>query len=171
MNYGLVFTVPRIPKRAVDSVRDLSACSSTAASLTLEAFKTIAAAIVGSRLDYCKSLLVGTSVSNLIRPQLAQNTLARVVAQKPWFCHITSVLSDLNRLPVHHRISFEIAMVTFRLLQFQLQPILHHSSHDMYRREISALFHLCQYVFPHVKPPWQYPNHFLMLLLVSVMHC
>ena len=34
-------------------------------SLTTEASKTIAAAIVGSRLDYCNSLLVGTYVSNL----------------------------------------------------------------------------------------------------------
>ena len=39
-------------------------------SLTTEACKTIAAAIVGSRLDYCNSLLAGTSVSNLARLQL-----------------------------------------------------------------------------------------------------
>ena len=36
-------------------------------SLTTEAAKTIASAIVGSRLDYCNSLLAGTSVSNLAR--------------------------------------------------------------------------------------------------------
>ena len=34
-------------------------------SLTVEAAKTVATAIVGSRLDYCNSLLAGTSVSNL----------------------------------------------------------------------------------------------------------
>ena len=39
------------------------------ASLTTEASKTIAAAIVGSRLDFCNSLLAGTSVSNLTRLQ------------------------------------------------------------------------------------------------------
>ena len=50
-----------------------------------------------------------------------QNTLARVVTQKPRFCHITPVLSDLHWLPVHHRISFKIATVTFRVLQCQ-QP-------------------------------------------------
>ena len=91
------------------------------ASLTTEASKTIAAAIVGSRLDYCNSLLAGTSISNLTRLQGVQNTLARVVAEKPWFCHITPVLSDLHWLPVRHRISFKIATVTFRVLQFQ-QP-------------------------------------------------
>ena len=91
------------------------------ASLTTEASKTIAAAIVGSRLDFCNSLLAGTSVSNLTRLQHVQNTLARTVAQKPQFCHITPVLSDLHWFPVRHRISFKIATVTFRVLQFQ-QP-------------------------------------------------
>ena len=86
------------------------------ASLTTEASKTKSAAIVGSRLDFCNSLLAGTSVSNLTRLQLIQNTLARVVAQKPQFCHITPVLSDLHWLPVRHRISFKIATVTFRVL-------------------------------------------------------
>ena len=87
------------------------------ASLTTEASKTIAAAIVGSRLDFCNSLLADTSVSNLAH----QNTLARVVAQKHRFCHITPVLSDLHWIPVRHRISFKIATVTYRVLQFQ-QP-------------------------------------------------
>ena len=89
--------------------------------LTTEASKTIAAAIVGSRLDFCNSLLAGTSVSNLARLQRVQNFLARVVAQKPRFCHITPVLFDLHWLPVCHRISFKIATVTYRVLQFQ-QP-------------------------------------------------
>ena len=88
------------------------------AFLTTEASKTIAAAIVGSRLDFCNSLLTGTSVSNLTRRQHVQNTLARVVTQKPRFCLITPVLPDLHWLPVRHRINFKIAMVTFRVLQF-----------------------------------------------------
>ena len=90
-------------------------------SLTTEACKTIAAAIVGSRLDYCNSLLAGTSVSNLARLQLVQNTLARVVTEKSRFCHITPVLSELHWLPVRHRINFKIATITFKVLQFQ-QP-------------------------------------------------
>ena len=44
-----------------------------------------------------------------------------MVAQKPRFCHITPVISDLHWLPVCHRISFKIATVTFRVLQSQ-QP-------------------------------------------------
>ena len=90
-------------------------------SLTTEACKTIAAAIVGSRLDYCNSLLAGTSLSNSARLQLVQNTLARVVTEKSCFCRITPVLSDLYWLPVRHRIDFKIATITFKVLQFQ-QP-------------------------------------------------
>ena len=106
------------------------------ASLTNEASKTVAAAIVGSRLDFCNFLLAGTPVSNLARLQRVQNTHARVVAQKPRFCHITPVLSDLHWLPVRHRISFKIATVTYRVLQFQ-QPSYLASliPRDMYRRD------------------------------------
>jgi len=51
--------------------------------LTVEAAKTAAAAIVGTRLDYCNSLLYGSTDRNLNRLQRAQNTLARVVLQAP----------------------------------------------------------------------------------------
>ena len=92
------------------------------ASLATESSKTIAAEIVGSRLDFRNSLLAGTYVSNPARLQRVKKTLARVVAQKHRFCHITTVLSDLHWLLVRHRISFKIATVTnYRVLQFQ-QP-------------------------------------------------
>jgi hypothetical protein len=91
-------------------------------SLTTEAAKTVAVAIVGSRLDYCNSLLTGTSASNLARLQLVQNTLARVVAQKSRYCHITPVLASLHWLPVRHRINFKIATTAFKVLHHQ-QPL------------------------------------------------
>ena len=90
-------------------------------SLTTDTAKTVASAIVGSRLDYCNSLLAGTSVLNLSRLQLVQNTLARVVAQKPCYCRITPVLIDLHWLPVRQRIEFKIATTAFKVLHYQ-QP-------------------------------------------------
>ena len=90
-------------------------------SLTTETCKTIAAAIVRSRLDYCNSLLAGTSLSNLARLQLVQNTLARVVTEKSRFCRMMPILSDLHWLPVRQRIDFKIATITFKVLHFQ-QP-------------------------------------------------
>ena len=141
------------------------------ASPTTEASKTIAAAIVDSWLDFCNSLLAGTSISNLTRLQLVQNTLARVVAQKPRFCHITPVLFDLHWLPVHHRISFKIATVTFRVLQSQ-QPSYLASHVPRYvptrALRLSSSLPIC---VPLIKPPWQSLNRFHLLLQISGMHC
>ena len=39
------------------------------------------------------------------------------------------------------------------------------------RPEHSALLWLSQYAFLHVKPPWQLPNHFHLLLQIFGMHC
>ena len=141
------------------------------ASLTEEASKTIAVAIVSSRLDYCNSLLAGTSVSNLTRLQHVQNALARVVAQKPRFCHITPVLL----ICIGFRFATELPLKSLRLLlgysNFSSQPILHLSSQNMYQHEHSALLQFCLYVFPHVKPPSQPPNLFHLLLQISGTHC
>ena len=141
------------------------------ASLTTEASKTIAAAIVGSRLDFCNSRLAGTSVSNLTRLQLVQNTLARVVAQ-----NLGSVASHLFFLTfIGFRFTTELVLKLLRLLlrcsNFSSHPILQLSSPDMYRHEHFALLHRCQYVFPHEKPPWLTLNHFHLLLQTSGIHC
>ena len=76
---------------------------------------------MGSRLDYCNSLLAGTSVLNLSRLQLVQNTLARVAAQTPRYCRITPVLIDLHWLPIRQRIEFRMATTAFKVLHYQ-QP-------------------------------------------------
>ena len=48
-------------------------------SITIDTAKTIACSIIGSRLDYCNSLLAGTSERNIMKLQRAQNTAARIV--------------------------------------------------------------------------------------------
>ena len=90
----------------------------------------------------------------------------------PWGCHGTYNRSDFKANSVF---ATELALKSLRLrtgcYNFSSHPILLFSSRDMYWREHSTLSHLCQYVFPHVKPPWQSPNHFHLLLRVSGMHC
>ena len=49
--------------------------------MTLESAKLIAASIVGARLDYCNSLLYGSTAQNIDRLQRVLNTLARIVLQ------------------------------------------------------------------------------------------
>ena len=82
---------------------------------------TVACSIVATRLDYCNSLLYGTSKSNLVKLQRVQNTLARVVAGTRRREHITPVLKDLHWLPVEQRIEYKVALITHKVLK-EKQP-------------------------------------------------
>ena len=57
--------------------------------LTPSVAKTIATSLIGSKLDYCNSVLF-KEISKL---QGVQNCLARVVIKSPRFCHITPLKS------------------------------------------------------------------------------
>jgi hypothetical protein len=81
----------------------------------------IACSIVTTRLDYCNSLLYGTSTANIKKLQRVQNSLARVVACTKRRDHITPVLRDLHWLPVAQRIDYKVALITHKVLQ-QQQP-------------------------------------------------
>jgi len=82
--------------------------------LTLEAAKTVAVSIVGSRLDYCNSLLYGTTERNFDRLQRVQNILARAVLQASWSASAHGLLQELHWLPVRQRVRFKVAAVTFK---------------------------------------------------------
>jgi len=66
--------------------------------LTLDTAKAMAVAIVGSRLDYCNSVLYGMSQANTNRIQLqrVQNILAWVVSQAPWTVSSVDICRDLH---------------------------------------------------------------------------
>ena len=115
-------------------------------SLTTEACKTIATAIVGSQLDYCNSLLADTSVLNLARLQLVQNTHARVVTKKYCFCHITPVLSDLHWLFATEWIS-RLLLSHSRFSISSSHTILLPLFHGMCWHDHCGLRLPCQYVF------------------------
>jgi len=82
--------------------------------LTLDAAKTFAVAIVSSRLDYCNSLLQGTSDANLDRLQRVQDVLARVVAQAPWSVSSTDLCRDFHWLPIRQRIVYKQCLMTYK---------------------------------------------------------
>ena len=85
--------------------------------------------------------------------------------------NLSSVASHLFFLIcIGFRFATELVLKLLQLL-LRCSNFLHLSSQDMNRREHSALLRLCQYVFLHVKPPWQPPNHFHLLLQISGMHC
>ena len=70
--------------------------------LTHDSAVTIACGIVSSRLDYCNSLLYGSSAENIQQLQRAQNTLARVVTGSRSRTGSTPLLQGLHWLPVDY---------------------------------------------------------------------
>ena len=85
--------------------------------VTDDVAKSIACALVCSRLDYANSVLYGISAANIHRLQRMHNTLARVVigpsASK--FSRSSDLLRHLHWLPVEYRIKFKLAKLTFNI--------------------------------------------------------
>jgi len=80
---------------------------------------------VSSQLDYCNSIVYGTSSSNLNKVRHVQNALARTVTMAIKHDHMTSVVAHLHWLPVTARIQFQIALKTLTTRH----PSYIHSSH------------------------------------------
>ena len=97
-------------------------------SVDFETAKTIGCVVVGSHLDYCNSILYGTSAGNLKKLQIVQNALARVVSGKRKYDRITPTLIDLHWLPVAHRINFKLATIVFKNQNPPLTGILEQST-------------------------------------------
>ena len=100
--------------------------------LTLESTKTIAYGLVSARLDYCNSLLIGTSRSNLDKLQHVQNTLARVVTQSTWRSSTKPMLQKLHWLPINERIMYKTALISFKTItdnrpMYLKELLIHHS--------------------------------------------
>jgi len=66
--------------------------------------RTLQLLFVGSRLDYCNSLLYGVSDTNLNKLQQVQNSLARIVLGSDTRSSTMQNLADLHWLPVRARI-------------------------------------------------------------------
>lgn len=74
----------------------------------------LANALVGSKLDYCNSLLYNLP-KKVIKPlQRAQNILARIVTRNS---RSTPASKSLHWLPVEHRISFKWNLLTYKALE------------------------------------------------------
>src|SRR6218665_3435686 len=85
---------------------------------------------VTSKLDYCNSLLYGTSESNLNKLQRVQNDLARVVLRAPWRSHAAPLLQDLHWLPIRFRITYKVALMTYKVRHSKEPSYLYSVLHD-----------------------------------------
>ena len=84
----------------------------------------MACAIVGSRLDYCNSLLHNISKKNIQKLQRIQTNLARVVLKAPRLTSPEPMLASLHWLPVVYRIQYKLAIITFKPLTTRQQTYL-----------------------------------------------
>ena len=82
---------------------------------------SVASALVGAGVDYCNSLLYGTSKRNIDKLQHLQNSLACAVTCTGVSEHITPVLNKLHWLPIPARIQYKIALLTQKVM-FTQQP-------------------------------------------------
>ena len=87
--------------------------------LTDDTAKTVACALMVSRLDYANSILYVVSGANIHKLQRMQNTIARVVKLSRSNTGVMDILKDLHWLPVRNRIDFKIAA----LMRSSSQPV------------------------------------------------
>jgi hypothetical protein len=64
-------------------------------------------------LDYANSILLGSPAFNISKLQHIQNTLARIVLSSNRHAHSNILLQQLHWLPVHSRIHFKLATITY----------------------------------------------------------
>jgi hypothetical protein len=107
--------VDAICRAAFYHIRDIRRISRHVPS---NALVPLANALVSSRLDYCNSLLVGISKSNVAKLQRVQNALARVITRTPKYDHITPVLKSLHWLPIAQRIKFKLGLLVYKTLVY-----------------------------------------------------
>ena len=66
--------------------------------------------------DYCNSLLYGQPKCSLQRLQSVLNSAARLIHLSSRYEHVTPLLIQLHWLPIEQRITFKIAVITFKAL-------------------------------------------------------
>ena len=91
-------------------IRSIKGC------LTMDSLKTLASALVLSRIDYGNMALVSLPKLTMHSIQFIINTTARLIAEVRKYDHITSVLKKLHWLKIDERIEFKIALQMYKCL-------------------------------------------------------
>ena len=86
--------------------------------LTSTATATLVSAFVLSRIDYCNSLLFGSTHDVTSHLQMIQNYAAQVILRLPMSSSITIHLKSLHWLPVKVRSTYKIACLCYQVMAF-----------------------------------------------------
>ena len=92
--------------------------------LSLSTARSVATALITSKLDYCNSVLMGVAERDLNRLQRVQNCLARVVAKAPRFSRSVPLLQSLHWLPIRARIHFKLGTIIYKAISSAQPPYL-----------------------------------------------
>ena len=84
--------------------------------LTIPATEAIVHASITSCLDYCNSLLHGTTKTDISKLQRVQNSAACLITGGRKYDHVTPMLKHLHWLPVHLRIEFKVLLLVYKAL-------------------------------------------------------
>ena len=132
--------------------------------LTSTATATLVSAFVLSRIDYCHSLLFGSTHDVTSHLQRMQNYAARVILRLPMSSSITIHLKSLHWLPVKVRSTYKIACLCYHChsstAPSYVTDILHKKPlHTCNTRSSSIDLHTVRQHLAII--------HFLLLLLLS----
>ena len=84
--------------------------------LSTELAQTLACSLILSRIDYCNAVLHGAPIGTIQKlQQVVQNNAARIVLQALRRSHAKPLLHQLHWLPVHQRITYKLAVLTYKV--------------------------------------------------------
>jgi len=92
--------------------------------MPMSVFQSLVAALVLNHLDYCNSLLFNLPAILIQRLQSVQNNAARLIYNLRRFDHISDVLISLHWPRMPQRITFMVAVLTYRVLHGTAPPYL-----------------------------------------------
>ena len=112
---------------------------------------TLACSIVCSRIDYCNAVLQHAPKSALSKLQRVQNNLARIVLSAPRRTHAPPLLYQFHWLPVESRITYKLALLTFKIRTQSTPRYLYDLLVDRCCVRSTRSSDMPQYVVPRVR--------------------